>query len=140
MAFAFEGMLLVSSMVVFTGIPDHHMKSPLLFQNQPATQITDGENKVLVSADHGARVLRWERAGREIITWPEDADWSKILKVRGGNPVLFPFIARHFVDGKNELWRDLDGTVRPMPQHGFARDAKFSIVDGLPENSLGMRL
>jgi galactose mutarotase-like enzyme len=116
------------------------MKSPLLFQNQPAHQITDGENKVLVSSEHGARILRWEREGREIITWPENADWSKILKVRGGNPVLFPFIARHFVDGKNELWRDASGIVRPMPQHGFARDAKFSVVEGEPENSLRMRL
>ena len=116
------------------------MKSPLLFQNQPAWQIADDENKVLVSAGHGARILRWEHKGREIITWPEDADWSKILKIRGGNPVLFPFIARHFVDGKNELWRDGGGTVRPMPQHGFARDAKFAVVEGGPENSLRMRL
>jgi len=116
------------------------MKSTLLFQNQPATQITDGDNKVLVSPEHGARILRWEREGREIITWPDDADWSKILKVRGGNPVLFPFIARHFVEGKNELWRDANGAVRPMPQHGFARDAKFSVVEVEPENSLRMRL
>jgi len=116
------------------------MKSTLHFQNQPAIELADGENKVLVSPGHGARVLRWKRAGREIITWPEDADWSKILKVRGGNPVLFPFIARHFVDGKNEFWRDHDGTVRPMPQHGFARDAKFSVIEGEPENTLRMRL
>lgn len=116
------------------------MKSSLLFQNQPVHQLSTGDDKVLVSAEHGARILRWERAGREIITWPDNADWSKILKVRGGNPVLFPFIARHFVDGKNELWRDASGTVRPMPQHGFARDAKFSVVEGGPEYSLRMRL
>ncbi len=116
------------------------MKSPLLFQNQPAVQIADGENKVLVSPGHGARILRWERAGREIITWPENADWSKILKVRGGNPILFPFVARHFVDGKKELWRDAGGTVRPMPQHGFARDADFIVVEDGAEDSLRMRL
>jgi galactose mutarotase-like enzyme len=116
------------------------MKSPLLFQNQPAIQLSDGQNKIVASPEHGARILRWEHEGREIITWPENADWSKILKVRGGNPVLFPFIARHFVDGKNELWRDGTGTIRPMPQHGFARDAKFSIIEDGPENSLRMRL
>jgi galactose mutarotase-like enzyme len=116
------------------------MKSSSLFQNQPVHQLSDGENNVLVSAEHGARILRWEKAGREIITWPDDADWSKILKVRGGNPILFPFVARHFVDGKNELWRDATGTVRPMPQHGFARDAKFSVVEGGPDNLLRMRL
>jgi galactose mutarotase-like enzyme len=116
------------------------MKSPLLFQNQPAHRIADGPDEILVSAEHGARILQWKHQGREIITWPEDADWSKILKVRGGDPVLFPFVARHFVDGKNELWRDEEGTVRPMPQHGFARDAKFSVVDDGAENSLRMSL
>ncbi len=116
------------------------MKSPLLFQNQPAFELSDAENRVAVSADHGARILRWEREGREIITWPDDADWTKILKVRGGNPILFPFLARHFVDGVNELWRDSTGQVRPMPQHGFARDAKFSVVEGEPSDSLRMRL
>jgi galactose mutarotase-like enzyme len=116
------------------------MKSPLLFQNQPVVQIADAQNQILVSPDHGARILRWVKAGREVIRWPDNADWSKILKVRGGNPVLFPFIARHFVDGKNELWRDASGTVRPMPQHGFARDAKFTVIGGGPDNGVRMRL
>jgi galactose mutarotase-like enzyme len=116
------------------------MKSPLLFQNQPAIEISEAQNKILVSPDHGARILRWEHEGREIITWPENADWNQILKVRGGNPILFPFIARHFVDGKNELWRDQTGTVRPMPQHGFARDAKFSVIDDKTNNAVRMRL
>jgi galactose mutarotase-like enzyme len=116
------------------------MKSPLLFQNQPCFELADGESRAIVSAEHGARILRWERGGREIITWPDDADWTKILKVRGGNPVLFPLIARHFVDGKNELWRDTDGTVRPMPQHGFARDATFAVVEDPATDTLRMRL
>ena len=116
------------------------MKSPLQFQNQPCFELADDQSRVIVTAEHGARILRWEKRGREIITWPNDADWTKILKVRGGNPVLFPFIARHFVDGKNELWRDAAGTVRPMPQHGFARDAKFAVVDDPAANTLRMRL
>jgi len=105
------------------------MKSPVLFQNQPVVELADRDSRLFVSADHGARILRWERDGREIIRWPDDADWTKILKVRGGNPILFPFIARHFVDGKNEFWRDAAGVVRAMPQHGFARDAKFGVVE-----------
>jgi len=116
------------------------MKSPLLFQNQPAIEIADSQNKILVSAEHGARILRWTRDGREVITWPDDADWSRVLKVRGGNPVLFPFIARHYVDGKNELWRDSAGKIRPMPQHGFARDAKFTVVEDEADNTLRLRL
>jgi galactose mutarotase-like enzyme len=116
------------------------MKSPLLFQNQPVIELTDDQNKVLISADHGARILRWEKAGREIIHWPDDADWSKILKVRGGNPVLFPFIARHFYEGKKDQWCDAEGKVRPMPQHGFARDAKFHLIEDGPADSVRMRL
>ena len=84
--------------------------------------------------------MRWSHEEREIITWPEDADWSRILKVRGGNPVLFPFVARHFVDGKNELWREKTGIIRSMPQHGFARDSAFKVIDGEGENTLRMRL
>ena len=105
------------------------MKGTVLFQNQPVLELAAGDSRLLVSAAHGARVLRWEKGGREIIRWPDDADWSRILKVRGGDPVLFPFIARHFVDGVIDRWRDSDGTVRTMPQHGFARDAAFTILE-----------
>jgi len=105
------------------------MKGTVLFQNQPVLELADADSRVLVSADHGARILRWERGGREIIRWPDEADWTKILKVRGGNPVLFPFIARHFVDGVIDRWRDAHGTVRTMVQHGFARDAKFTVIE-----------
>jgi galactose mutarotase-like enzyme len=116
------------------------MKSTLLFQGQPAFELRDATSRLLVAPEHGARILKWECGGREIITWPDHADWANILKVRGGNPVLFPFVARHFVDGKNEFWRDGDGVVRPMPQHGFARDAKFTVVDDIHQDSLRMRL
>jgi galactose mutarotase-like enzyme len=115
-------------------------KKSILFQDHTAWELTDEMNRVIISAEHGARILRWERNGREIIAWPENADWTKILKVRGGNPVLFPFIARHFVDGKKDLWRDEDGTVRPMPQHGFARDAKFTVIEDGADPSIRMRL
>jgi len=116
------------------------MKKAVEFQGHSVMELTDAASRVLIAPEHGARILRWEKEGREIIRWPENADWSKILKVRGGDPVLFPFIARHFVDGKNELWRDAAGVVRPMPQHGFARDARFSVVEIEPENTLRMRL
>jgi galactose mutarotase-like enzyme len=116
------------------------MKSPLLFQNQPAIEISNGQDKVIVCPDHGARILKWEHAGREIIPWPDDADWNRYRKVRGGDPVLFPFVARHYVNGKNEFWRDGSGDVRPMPQHGFALDAKFTLIETGDENELRMRL
>ncbi len=116
------------------------MKSPILFQNQPAIEISDGENRIVVCPEHGARLLLWERQGRAIITWPKEADWSRVPKVRGGDPVLFPFPARHFVDGQQDFWKDENGVVRPMPMHGFARDAKFTVIEDGIENSLRMRL
>ena len=116
------------------------MKQNAEFQGQPVIELADEQNSILISAEHGARILRWIKAGKEIIRWPDDADWEKILKVRGGNPVLFPFIARHFVDGRNELWRDAVGTVRAMPQHGFARDAKFAVVEGEADDTVRLRL
>ena len=103
-------------------------------------EIKDDSNCILIAPQHGARILRWQRDGREIITWPDAADWSQILKVRGGNPILFPFVARHFLEGKSELWRDESGLVRPMPRHGFARDAKFTVIDDGEANSFRMRL
>jgi galactose mutarotase-like enzyme len=115
------------------------MKEPVLFQNQAVCEIGDAGNRILVAPDRGARILTWRHEGREVIHWPDDADWQRMLKVRGGNPILFPFLGRHFVDGKNELWRDEHGTVRPMPQHGFARDAAFVVVEHT-DTALRMRL
>ena len=117
------------------------MKSAIDFQNQPVIELQRGAGRVLIAPQHGARVLRWEHDGREVIHWPEDADWTRLLKVRGGNPILFPFVARHFVDGRQNFWRDTDGTVRPMAQHGFARDAAFVVMDEeADDNSVRMRL
>jgi galactose mutarotase-like enzyme len=115
------------------------MKEPVLFQNQAVCEIGDAENRILVAPNHGGRILTWRREGREVIHWPEDADWQNLLKVRGGNPLLFPFLGRHFLDGKKEEWRDEHGVIHPMPQHGFARDAAFTVVTQT-ETELRMRL
>ncbi|MCZ3115028.1 hypothetical protein NYZ21_21560, partial [Acinetobacter baumannii] len=77
----------------------------------------------------GGRLVRWIHRGTDMLFWPDHADWSRPAKVRGGNPLLFPFIGRHFVDGEPGKWRDGNGVVRAMPQHGFARDLPFEIAD-----------
>ena len=112
------------------------MKNAILFQNQPAIEITDAANRVVIAPEQGANVLHWQTEGRDVI-FPARKVGGKI---RGGDPILFPFIARHFVDGKRDFWRGLDGTVRPMPMHGFARSAKFSVIDDGVEDSVRMRL
>ena len=65
---------------------------------------------------------------REVIHWPEmPALDQPIAKVRGGNPILFPFSARTFDRGDIHFWRAPDGKRLPMPMHGFARQGTFEL-------------
>lgn len=94
------------------------------FQNQEVLELQSGSSRVLIDPA-GGRLLLWEYEGRQVIYWPQEADWSKPTKIRGGNPVLFPFVARHMVDGKVGYWKDSTGLVREMPMHGFGRESLY---------------
>ncbi|TSP12439.1 aldose epimerase family protein [Cupriavidus campinensis] len=109
------------------------------FQGQELARIGAGDNYLLLAPAHGGRLVRWVHRGQDILYWPDDADWSRVAKVRGGNPLLFPFIGRHFVDGEPGKWRDADGLVRELPQHGFARDMAFAVSD-FSESAVSMTL
>ncbi|CAG9264386.1 Galactose mutarotase and related enzymes [Paraburkholderia unamae] len=74
----------------------------------------------------GGRLLSWDIAGQPVIVWPDNANWGQPARVRGGNPLLFPFLGRHRVDGQIGRWRDAQGVVRDLPMHGFARDLPFA--------------
>ncbi|MDX6766548.1 MAG: hypothetical protein SFU85_07135 [Candidatus Methylacidiphilales bacterium] len=99
-----------------------------VFQGQPVWELRNGNARAVIAPQAGGRLLFWEIGGRRLLHWPDQADWSNPAKIRGGNPLLFPFIARHFVDGVVGRWRDGSGTVRDMPMHGFARNAVFTAV------------
>ncbi|GAB5562354.1 MAG: hypothetical protein SynsKO_40010 [Synoicihabitans sp.] len=92
-----------------------------------------GGSTFLAWPEAGARLMHWNHARvdgsiREVIHWPDLAKLdAPIAKIRGGNPVLFPFSARSFEAGEIEFWRDPQGTRHPMPMHGFARQGRFSI-------------
>lgn len=93
-----------------------------------------GDSTFVVRPELGARLMSWtlkrsKGHDRSIIYWPEDADFNEFYRVRGGNPILFPFSARSFYQGKRGYWPDADGTVRPMPMHGFARSGTFDLVE-----------
>lgn len=82
----------------------------------------------------GARLMSWDLSlsgdqKRSVIHWPEDADFGNLARVRGGNPILFPFSARTFHKGKIKKWKSPHGEILPMPMHGFARDGSFEVVD-----------
>jgi galactose mutarotase-like enzyme len=84
------------------------------------------DGAVLQLAPHaGGKLMTWNVGGEPVIFWPAAPDWSNFVKIRGGNPLLFPFLGRHFVDGEIGKWRDKDGVVRDLAMHGFARDLPF---------------
>jgi galactose mutarotase-like enzyme len=87
----------------------------------------------------GGRLMRWTANGRPVLHWPENTDWSAPAKIRGGNPLLFPLIARTFLDGKIGFWRSPDGVVRPAPMHGLVRTAPFEVVEQTTDR-LAMRV
>lgn len=95
--------------------------------------------RALMAPGHGARLLAWSIDDWEIVVWPESVDWSRPQKARGGNPVLFPFIARSFQDNRIGFWKSPEGQVLPAPMHGFARDSAFSVVSA-EADVLEMRL
>lgn len=100
------------------------------FQEHTLVRIGDdhaGGSMLLLAPEAGGRLVRWRHHGEDILYWPNPADWSNPAKIRGGNPVLFPFIGRHFVDGEPGRWRDAGGQVHALPQHGFARDLPFEV-------------
>ncbi|WP_454764659.1 aldose epimerase family protein [Cupriavidus campinensis] len=109
------------------------------FQGQELVRVGVGGSYLLVAPAHGGRLVRWVHRGTEILYWPADADWTRVAKVRGGNPLLFPFIGRHFVDGEAGKWRDAEGVVHALPQHGFARDMAFAVSD-FSESTVSMTL
>lgn len=92
-----------------------------------------GPSTFLAMPERGARLMNWnltlgDGSVRDVIYWPEDADLDQIAKVRGGNPILFPFNGRVFDRGDIHFWRDAAGVRRPMPMHGLARQGEFKLV------------
>ena len=103
------------------------------YQGQTLTRWRVGNSTFLALPEKGARLMNWnitlgDGSVRDVIFWPEDADFSQFARVRGGNPILFPFNARVFDRGDIHAWRAADGVRRPMPMHGIARQGDFTIA------------
>ncbi|WP_179403257.1 aldose epimerase [Burkholderia guangdongensis] len=96
------------------------------FQQHEIHELHAGASLVRIAPQFGGRLLSWHVDGEPVIFWPDSADWSNVARVRGGNPILFPFLGRHLVDGQIGRWRDASGSVRDLPMHGFARDLPFA--------------
>ena len=103
-------------------------KVPYLGQTLTRWQV--GNSTFLAMPERGARLMNWhltlgDGSVRDIVYWPELKTLDDFHRVRGGNPVLFPFSARTFDKGQLGFWSDPAGVRRPMPMHGFARQGEF---------------
>ncbi len=102
----------------------------IVYQDRPLRRWKVGRSTFLAWPEKGARLMNWnvtlsDGSVRDVIHWPEDANFDDFAKVRGGNPILFPFSGRSFDEGEIHWWRAPDGVRRPMPMHGFARQGEF---------------
>ena len=105
----------------------------IAYQGHTLTRWKLGKSTFFALPEKGARLMSWnitlaDGSVREVLHWPEDANFGEVAKVRGGNPILFPFSARCFDRGEIAFWRAADGVRRPMPMHGFARQGAFKML------------
>ena len=103
------------------------------YHGQTLTRWCVGNSTFLALPERGARLMNWnitlgDGSVRDVLYWPENADFDDFAKVRGGNPILFPFNARVFDRGDIHFWRAADGVRRPMPMHGLARQGQFKVT------------
>jgi len=94
---------------------------------------TVGSSTFRLAPENGFRLMTWSlrtSAGiREVLHWPQDPAGRPFPNIRGGNPLLFPFAGRSYDRGVEEAWKAPDGQRRPMPQHAFARQGRFQILE-----------
>lgn len=92
-----------------------------------------GRSTFLALPEMGARLMNWhvelgDGTLRDVLYWPEIQSLADFPKVRGGNPILFPFAGRCFDGTEMFHWRSPDGVSRAIPVHGFARQGTFALT------------
>ena len=75
-----------------------------------------------VIAVRGAEPRSWRVGGRELLWHADGSHWDRSA------PILFPVVGAS-AGGTIHV----DGVPHPMPQHGFARDTLFDVVERRPE-------
>lgn len=91
-----------------------------------------GPSSFLALPERGARLMNWnitlgDGSVRDLLHWPELASLDGFAKIRGGNPVLFPFAGRTYDHGAEGFWSH-QGRRLPMPAHGLARQGAFRLT------------
>jgi len=103
------------------------------YQGQTLSRWQVGQSTFLALPEKGARLMNWnitlgDGSVRDVLYWPESSDFADFARLRGGNPILFPFNARVFDRGDIHFWRAADDVRRPMPMHGLARQGNFKVA------------
>ncbi|MEC9228566.1 MAG: aldose epimerase, partial [Verrucomicrobiota bacterium] len=73
-----------------------------------------GPSSFFADPEKGARLIGWnirmsDGTYRDVIYWPVNVGSTPFSKIRGGNPILFPFAGRSFHKGQVGYWRDGQG-------------------------------
>jgi len=99
------------------------------FEGQRVWKLSSENASAIIAPQYGARLFTFSVSGTEVIVWPANSDYTSVTKVRGGNPILFPVVARHMVDGQVGKARyPGNSQIYDLPMHGFARDSAFQVV------------
>lgn len=89
----------------------------LLFHGLPAVRLRAGDGSTATITLHGAHVVSWTDAqGLERLYLSPTSRYEAGQAIRGGVPVIFPQFS----------------TRGPLPRHGFARTAAWSVADASP--------
>lgn len=109
------------------------MMEPVSYLGQTLTRWRVGSSNFLAAPEKGARLMSWsvtlgDGTVRDVLFWPEAAPGDEFHKIRGGNPILFPFNGRCFDHGDIFFWRSPDGVRRAIPMHGLARQGTFKVA------------
>lgn len=96
-------------------------------------QLNEGNlAQALVAPELGGWLLRYARSTPrsgmvEAIHFSQEVVDRYPLKMYAGNPLLFPFVSFNHLPGREHHY-EWEGRVFPMPQHGFARRSKWSVL------------
>jgi galactose mutarotase-like enzyme len=88
-------------------------------------QLVDGSAVAEIAPARGGMVTRFAVGSREIFYLDEATFRDETKNVRGGNPVLFPSPGP--LANERFTWGGRSGS---MKQHGFARNRRWSLVEG----------
>lgn len=84
------------------------------FNGLPAVRLTTADGALAIITLYGAQIVSWQAAdGRERLFLSERSRFGDGHAIRGGIPVIFPQFAER----------------GPLPRHGFARTAEWTLVD-----------